>query len=159
MMIFLFFKPLQIKQQEFVDVPLLEMQVFTMYELDTKGLKTILFGSNSKRFSDRYTVKNIDYTDSAREYIANMKADSGVYKDENISLSGNVEYARENGLTFQSDTAHYDKKSSIFSTDKEFVVFKGQSSAIGTSLHYNNVTKKMKATKMKAIYQLQESNE
>lgn len=151
------FKPLEIKQQEFVEVPLLEMKVFTMYELDTKGLKTILFGSSSKRFSDRYTVRNLNYTDSAKEYIANMKADTGLYKNENIDLNGNVVYLREDGLTFESDSANYNKKRSILSTKEDFIVHRGKNSAIGTSLHYNNKTNKMKATKIEAIYQLQES--
>jgi LPS export ABC transporter protein LptC len=157
-MIYLFFQPLKVKQQKFIEVPLLEMKVFTMYELDRQGLKTILFGSSSKRFSDRYTVKNINYTDNAKGFTVNMKADNGVYKNENMLLNGNVIYAREDGLRFHSDMARYNKMSGILSTDDDFIVYEGENSATGTSLKYNKFTKKMNATQIKAIYQLQESN-
>jgi len=157
-MIYLVFQPLDLKKQEFVEVPLFEIKGFTMYELDTKGLKTILFGTDSKRYSDRYTVENVNYTDSSKLYIANMKADHGIYKDENIFLKDNVTYAREDGLTFESDMADYYKKSGIISTDMDFIIMQGENNAIGTSLEYNNITNKIKAKKIKAIYQLQESN-
>jgi len=157
MMIYLFFQPIEMKKQEFVEVPLFNLKNFTMYELDKKGLKTILLGNNAKRFSDRYTVENINYTDSAKKYISNMKSNNGTYKDEIILLKGDVTYTREDGLTFQSEIAQYNKKSAILSTDTAFVLYKDKNSARGASLEYNNITNKIKATKIKAIYQLQES--
>lgn len=156
MMIYLFFQPLKVKQQEFVEVPLLEMVSFAMYELNTKGLKTILLGSSSKRFSDRYEVENINYTDNSKEFNVNMKADKGLYKGEKILLDGNVFYYREDGLTFESQEAKYNKKSTILSTDKEYVIYRDKNSIKGKSLTYNNKTNKIKSVKIEAVYQLQE---
>lgn len=157
-MIYLLFQPLKIEKKEFIDVPLFELTTFTMYELDTIGLKTILLGSSSKRYSDRYTVDNIDYTDNSKKYIANMKADDGIYKNETVFLNGNVAYAREDGLTFESDKAQYDKKTKIISTDRDFIVYQGESVVIGSSAEYNNLTNKIKATNVKVNYKLKESN-
>jgi len=65
--IYIFFKPLNIKQQAFVDVPLFELKNFMMYELDTKGLRTIMLGNSATRYSNRYTVQDIDYTDNEKD--------------------------------------------------------------------------------------------
>jgi len=157
-MIYLLFQPLELKEQKFVDVPLFELKTFTIYELDTLGLKTILLGSKSNRFDDRYTIDNINYTDNSKEYIANTKADYGVYKEENVFLNGHVIYTREDGLTFESDKAQYNKKTKVISTDTKFVIYRGDDVVTGSSAEYNNLTNKIKATNTKATYQLKERN-
>jgi len=80
MTIYIFFKPLDIKQQTFVDVPVLEISSFTLFELDTNKLRTIMNGDKAIRYADRYTVSNINFTDNSKKYIANMKANKGIYK-------------------------------------------------------------------------------
>ncbi|SMP88921.1 Lipopolysaccharide-assembly, LptC-related, partial [Epsilonproteobacteria bacterium SCGC AD-308-P11] len=105
MMIFFLFKPMHIKQQEFVDVPLFELSSFSLYELNKKGLNNTMIGTKGTRYSDRYTVENIDYTDNSEKFIANMKADNGIYKDDIVYLEGNVTYTREDGLVFFTQSA------------------------------------------------------
>lgn len=157
-MIYLLFQPLELKEQKFVDIPLFELKTFTIYELDTVGLKTILLGSKSNRFDDRYTIEDIDYTDNSKEYIANIKADHGIYKEDNVFLNGHVIYAREDGLTFESEKAKYNKKAKIISTDTDFVIYKDKNVVRGTSAEYNNLTDQIKAKNTKATYQLKERN-
>lgn len=133
------------------------MKNFTMYEMDREGLTNILFGSYSKRYSDRISVKKIDYTDRKVKVNANIKADNGLYKNDKILLNKNVIYSRDDGVRFESEMANYDKKQGLFTTDKEFIIYRGKSSTKGSTLRYNSNTKKINATKTKTIYQLQES--
>ena len=155
--IYVFFKPLNIKQQSFVDVPLFELKDFTMYELDTKGLRTIMLGSAATRYSNRYTVQDIDYTDNEKEeYIANMKAKHGIYKNDMVTLSGDVEYVRDDGLTFKTQKAVYNKKSSDVVSDVGYVAYLNDSVVRGSYIKYNNEKNKIFSKNVTAKIQLQE---
>ena len=156
MMIFFLFKPLDIKQQEFVDIPMFELSSFTLLELDNKGLTTLMSGSVATRYSDRYKVKNIDYTDNSKKYIANMRADSGVYKNEIVDLKDNVFYSREDGLSFKTQSVVYNKQTNLAHTDKEFITLKGDESISGTSFVYNNISKKFESTDVIVKYNMTE---
>ena len=156
MMIFVFFKPLNIKEQNFNDVPLFDMDSFTLFEFSDKGLSTLMRGENAVRYSNRYKVSDIDYTDNSQEYIANIKADNGLYKGDNIDLTGNVVYIREDGLTFKSQEASYNKVTTVVKTNSDYVAFMGNNRAVGTSLKYNNSSKKMESKNIVAHYQLKE---
>jgi len=155
--IYVFFKPLSIKQQSFVDVPLFELTNFTMYELDTKGLKTIMIGDAATRYKNRYTVENMDYTDNEKEYIANMKAAHGIYKDENVILSGDVAYVRDDGLTFKTQKAIYNKKTSIITSKVGYIASMNDSIIKGSFIQYNNKKNKVFSKNVQAKIQLQES--
>jgi lipopolysaccharide assembly outer membrane protein LptD (OstA) len=156
-MIYIFFKPLDIEQQISKETPLFEITAFAIHELDTRGLKSVLTGSGSKKFKERYTVEDINYTDNSKKYLANMRADSGVYKNDETILNGNVNYTREDGLVFKGQEAKYNKKLALLSTDEEYRIYKGENSVVGKTLLYNSNTNKIKSSNIKAIYQLQES--
>ncbi|NPA59184.1 MAG: LPS export ABC transporter periplasmic protein LptC, partial [Epsilonproteobacteria bacterium] len=134
--IFVSFKPMVIKKQKFVDTPLFEIDTFTIHELNQVGLITVMKGTKATRYSDRYKVANIDYTDNSKKYIANIKANDGLYKDKDdiLKLQGNVVYKREDGLTFKTSKAMYDKNSSIVKTDQKYVLYQGKNILKGTTL-------------------------
>ncbi len=157
-MIFVGFKPLDIKQQEFVDVPLFQLEAFTLHELNENGLVTLMKGSKATRYSDRYSVVNIDYTDNSKKFVANMSADKGLYRDEQdiIDLKGNVLYNREDGLIFESDEVTYNKKSAIAHTNKDYVIYRDTNRVVGTSLRYDNNLNKIKSKNVIAKYQIKE---
>jgi LPS export ABC transporter protein LptC len=157
MMIYLFFKPLTIEKKDFIDMPLFEIQSFNMYEINRLGLKTILSGSSSKRYADRYTIDDMDYTDHTQKYIANMQSKYGTYTEKQVRLSGDIQYVREDGLTFKSEEAFYDKDTGSVYTEKEYVAFKGENILTGTSLNYNNLTNNIESKNIEATYQIQES--
>lgn len=156
MMIFFLFKPMHIKQQEFVDVPLFELSSFSLYELNKKGLNNTMTGTKGTRYRDRYTVENIDYTDNSEKFIANMKADNGIYKDDIVYLEGNVTYTREDGLVFFTQSATYNKKTSIAHTDNSYVSYRGKDKVTGSSLRYNNLLNQVSSKNVVAIYNFQE---
>ena len=152
MMIYFLFKPMHIKQQNFTDIPLFELSNFTIYELNANGLTNIILGNKSTRYNDRYTVENINYTDNSRKYLANMKANSGLYHDDIVEFSGDVVYTREDGLVFNTQHATYNKKSAIAYANGSFTIHKDNDTITGTSLIYNNLLNTIKSKKVTAKY-------
>jgi len=150
------FKPMDIKQHHFKDVPLFELSDFTMYELNPKGLTTILLGSRGTRYADRYTIKNIDYTDNSKKYIANMVSDFGIYKNEIVKLIGHVVYIREDGLTFKSEKLRYNKKTADAICNTKYMAYLNNNIVTGSYIRYNNISKKIYSKNVIATYQLKE---
>ena len=148
---------MHIKQQAFVDVPLFELKDFTMYELDQKGLRTIMLGRTATRYSNRYRVENIDYTDNEKkEYIANMKAKQGIYKNNIVTLDGNVTYVRDDGLTFKTQKAIYNKRTSNVVSDVGYVAYLNDSIVRGSYIRYNNKKNRIFSKNIRAKIELQE---
>jgi len=148
------FKPLDIKQQKFVDVPQFNILSFKMHELNNEGLVTLMSGSEGTKYSNRYVVKNINYTDHSKVYVANMQADNGIYKQEIVTLTGNVIYLREDGLTFKTKKATYNKKTSIARANGKYVIYQNKNEVIGKKLKYNNIKEKISSQNVTAKYQL-----
>ncbi len=148
---------MQIENSMMQERPLFEIQKFSIYEYDTNGLKSLLSGVNAKKFEERYEVDDINYTDNSKKYLANMSAKRGIYKNEETTLYEDVKYKREDGLIFEGQEAHYNKKLSLLSTSKPYIIYKGASKVVGSSLEYNSKSDTIKSTQIKAIYQLQES--
>jgi len=147
---------MNLKQQKFIDVPLFELSTFIIYEINKVGLDTMMLGTKAIRYADRYSVDNINYTDNTQKYIANMKADNGIYKNEILTLSGNIIYTREDGLTMETSKAIYNKKNSVTTIDNDFVSYKGNNRVIGSSAIYNNKNNKLASKNVIAKYQIKE---
>lgn len=158
LMIYFLFKPLIIKEQKFTDVALFNIFSFTMYELNNKGLITLMSGTEAIRYSNRYTVKQIDYTDNSKNYIANMKSNNGIYKNEIVTLDGDVIYYREDGLTFETQKAVYNKKTSIAQADGKYILYQNSDRVVGVQLKYNNLLKQVSSKDVTAKYQLIEEH-
>lgn len=150
------FQPLYLKQQSFEDVPQFELKSFTLYELDKDGLITLMSGQEATKYNDRYKVEEINYTDNSKKRLLNMKATSGLYKNEQVILSGGVDIYGENDFSFESDTVRYDKRKALISTDTNYIFVRGDDSMIGSSLEYYPNLDKMKSTKVEITYQIKE---
>lgn len=142
--------------QNFDETPSLEITSFTLHELDTSGVTTIMKGNSALRYDDRYLVKNIDYTDNSKKYKANMIADDGIYKDDIVNLSGNIVYSRADGLLFKTQKAEYDKVRNIATSTTDYVAFMGRSTMKGSSLKYDNVNKTIESKNINIVYKLKE---
>lgn len=157
LIIFFAFKPLNMKQQKFKDVPLFSITSFTMHEFNQEGLITLMSGTKAIRYKNRYTIDNMDYTDNSKEYIANMKANHGVYKNEIVDLKGDVVYFREDGLTFETQHAVYNKKTTVARADGDYVMYRGDNRVTGNKLYYNNTNERVKSKNVIVKYQIKES--
>ena len=145
---------MNIKKQKFDDVPLFELTSFTLHELNRVGIQTIMTGDNAIRYADRYRVSNIDYTDNSQEYIANMKARDGLYKDEVVELRGDVVYSREDGFAFETSKVVYDKKTTIAVADADYVSYQDKNIVNGSFVKYNNSLNRVESKNVTATYQL-----
>ena len=157
MLIYIFFQPLKIKQQEFDDVPLLTIENFIMYELQSTGLQTVMSGTKALRYTQRYIVDDINFIDSSEEFVSSMQADNGIYKNNIVDLKGNVVYKREDGLTFESDTLKYNTKNSTAQTQDDYLAHQDKNSMRGASFIYDSINNTMKSKQVTVKYQLQES--
>lgn len=152
------FKPRDMEAQKYGDLPLFNISLFTMYEFDTDGLRSIMSGQEGTRYEDRYTIKLMNYTDNTKEYVANMKSNSGIYTDDNVYLDGDVVYYRDDGLTFETQNAVYNKTTTILSTDGKFALYRGDNKFIGKKLKYNNSLNTIQSSDVSVVYQLEKSN-
>lgn len=156
-MIFFLFKPLNIKQQEVGEMALLELTNFQLKELDENGLLTITEGSKGKRYTnDRYTVDNLDYTDNTDEYLSNIRSKHGLYKGDTIKLNGDVVYSREDGFSFQSQKANYDKKTKIAESTAKYISHMGDNKATGSYIQYDSIKGIVKSKNVVINYKIKE---
>lgn len=156
-MIYFLFDPMKIKKLDSKEVPLFSLNTFTLYELDTIGLTGLMQGSRGTRYSDRYEVKNIDYTDNSNEFMANMKAKDGLYKKDVVHLNGNVFFTRTDGLRYFSQKAVYNKKTDVSISDTDYVASMGDNQIYGDYILYDAKNEKMKSNKIYAIYKIKET--
>lgn len=118
-----------------------------------------MIGKEGVRYSDRYTVKGIDYTDNSKHYIANMKANDGLYQNDIVDLSGDVSYSREDGLMFKTQNVVYNKQTHISVVKSEYEAFRDNDTVIGTYLKYNNELNRIESDNVTAKYNMQESQQ
>ncbi|MDA7816780.1 LPS export ABC transporter periplasmic protein LptC [Sulfurimonas sp.] len=155
-MIFFIFKPLDVQNTKTKNTSLFNLNEFSIYELDSQGLTTLMNGVEAIKYKDRWDVSFIDYTDNSKELISNMKANSGTYKDDNVLLKGDVVYFREDGLTFESQSGTYNKSTGIARSKGKFILHRGTNRAIGKKLKYNNSSRKIYSEDVTVNYKLKE---
>ena len=154
--IYVFFKPLYIKEQEFTDIPVFELKKFTLYEINKKGLTTFMSGDSTLKYENRYSVKNIYYTDNTKKQMLTMKATDGEYNGDIILLNNGVELYREDGLTFKAKRLSYDKSKDVIMSDSDYTLFRGKDKMEGSSIKYFNNLDKIESTNVDITYKLKE---
>ncbi len=154
-MIYFLFKPMDLEKTNNKEMPQFSLEKFTIYELNQNGLITKMTGDNALRYSDRYVINSIDYTDNSEEYKTNMKADSGLYKSDTVYLTGNVRLNRDDGLSFFSQKLTYDKIKYIAKTDVKYTAYMGQNYITGDSAIVDNKKQKVKSKHIYAVYDLE----
>jgi len=152
--IFFFFKPLDIKEQKFGDIPIFELESFKLIELSNAGLITVLNGDKGLKYKDRYVIYNVDYTDNSEKYLASMQAKDGLYKDDIVDLNGDVVYSREDGLSFKTQKATYNKNTNIVKSLTDYEAYMNKNKVTGSYIEYNNVSKVIKSKNIKVNYKL-----
>lgn len=154
-MIYIGFKPIDTVKNTLTELPVLELEKFKLTELNTQGLTSTMNGSSGFKYKDRYLVLDINYTDNTSKLLSNIKADQGIDKKVYITLIGNIQYTREDGLQFDTQKANYNKKDTIMRAHK-YVSIQGKHRITGTYLEYNNEKGKTKSNNVVAKYNLQE---
>ncbi len=153
-MIFVSFKPIDAinTKSKNVDIALVEIKSFIMYELNKKGMISITHGSKSHRYLKYSTIKDLNYTDNSNKFMANIKAKDALYKNDIINLSGDVVYNREDNLVFKSQEAIYNQIENTISTTKKYILYQNKNIVKGSSLQFNNISGKIKSKNVVATY-------
>lgn len=77
-----------------------------------------------------------------------MRANFGVYQNEIVKLSGDILYTREDGFRFATQSASYNRKTSLAKTQDPYVAYMGLNRVQGEGLTYNNVKQKAFSKKL-----------
>lgn len=157
LMIFFLFKPMEITEQKHGEIAMFQIENFLLHELNPTGLITLIKGEEGKRFTNRYEVDKIDYTDNSKEFKANMLANFGIYKNEIVTLSGDVDYTREDGFRFTTQEVVYERLASVATTKVPYKATMGKNIVIGTWLQQNNTKNTTLSKNINAIYFIEES--
>ncbi len=156
--IYLLFKPMDVQLNDSEEVAQLELENFQLFELNTQRLKTVLSGSEGKRFSDRYEVYDVNYTNNTEESIENMVASYGLYKGETLALENDVHYRRDDGVNFTCNKAEYNKVTSVIQTVGPFTLWQYENRFSGTDLLYYSKQGKVSADDVTGIYTITEKD-
>jgi len=157
MMIFIFFKPMKLKENKNIEIANIEAHAFIIHELDTEGLSRVIKGSKAFIYKDRYNILDVEYTDATKRQISNLKAKNGIYKNNIINLFGNVKYTRGDGLVLKSKSLSYNEKTSVLKTNDKYIMYKNESKVLGTSFELNNDLNKIISKNVQVIYQIEEN--
>lgn len=149
---YLFFKPISVERPQNKEVAQLDLQTFTIYELDRGGLIRVMYGDEGKRFADRYEVTNIAYSDSRDEVTQDMTADFGTYRGDTVTLTGHVLVRRSDGADIKAEKASYNQETGIIKSYGPFYMVQNGNSARGRDLVYDMNTHHVKAKSITASY-------
>jgi len=146
------FKPFGITSGTADKPPQIELDHFAVYELSDKGLEHFFEAEQGKKFEHYYEVKNGKFSNNTRRLFESIRSDHASYKNEIITLNGNVHYAREDGLEFRSHEGIYNQEASTIATKGSFIITKGPHKVEGTHLFYDLKRENVTADKVRGSY-------
>jgi hypothetical protein len=134
----------------------LEIEDFTVYELNVKGVKSVLGGTVGRQFSTYYEVENAHYVENKKKLSEHLYADIGKFEKDIAYLDENVRYFREDGLSFESDHAVYNTKKESLYIPESFILTHNENIIYGQELHYDAASGEISAQKVDANYYLED---
>lgn len=149
-----YFKPTLLMDETKEEVPKFELKSFIIYEISSAGIDRFFEGDHGKRFEDRYEVSSAKFSNNSKDLFESISANNALYKEDIITLDGNVHYVREDGLEFRSAEGQYDTPRSLVSTRGSFVITQNSNRVNGTQLLFNTQQKTVSANAVSGSYQL-----
>jgi LPS export ABC transporter protein LptC len=138
------------------DVAQMEIEDFTLYEMDKVGVQSVVSGTLGRQFLERYEVENAHYIENKNKLGEHLYADKGRFEKDIVYLNDNVRYFREDGLSFESDYAVYDTKKDLIDVPEAFILTQNENIIYGSSLHYNSLTGQIRAKNIDANYYIED---
>jgi len=153
---YMFFNPQSSSNAIEEDVAQMEIEDFTLYEIDKTGVQSVVSGTLGRQYTEHYDVENAHYVENKNKRGEHLYADKGRFEKDIVYLDDNVRYFREDGLSFESDHAVYDTKKDLLNVPEAFILTQNENIIYGRSLHYNSQTGQMRAKNIDANYYIQE---
>jgi hypothetical protein len=135
-------------KQETPSTKELEFTNTTFIEVDTEKMQGHAYGTYGVRDNGLLTLDNVKYH---TEKIKSLTAKKGKYQGDFFNLDGDVVMEDEEGYTYTTQHARYNKKRQILTLKTAFTVKKDKNIFNGASLVYHAATKEMYAKKVDAI--------
>ena len=151
---FVYFKPTIFIDEIREESPKFEVESFIVYEISTTGIDRFFEGEHGKRFENRYEVSSAKFSNNSKDLFESISANEALYKEDIITLEGNVHYVREDGLEFRSAEGKYDTPRSLVSTRGGFVITQNSNKVNGTQLLFNTQHHTVSANAVSGSYQL-----
>jgi LPS export ABC transporter protein LptC len=152
--IYLGFSPMKMHLKDTTNAPQLQMMDFSIYDLNTKGVKSIFNATKGLRYTDRYLADNVDYISKSSQQLFSITANHGNFFNHVIKLTGDVVYSREDGLIFKSNEATYNRQTGVYKTQSKYISYKNNDKIRGSKLIYNSKTGQAVSQSINAQYQL-----
>ena len=149
---FVFLKPQAYTKTNGQEVAKLEIEDFTVYELDRSGVTSVLSGTKGRQFETHYDVEHAQYMQNKNKFNEKLYADKGRFEKEIAYLDDNVRYFREDGLSFKSERAVYNTDKEYLYVAKNFVLTQNENVVYGKGLHFYAKTGRVIAKNVEANY-------
>jgi hypothetical protein len=133
-------KSIPTKELEFTDT--------TFTEVDTNKTIGVSYGTHGIRDNTVLTIQNFRYHNDS---IKNLRAKTAIYKGDKIYLDLDVVLHQEEGSSYYTDHAIYDKKLEILDITSPFKAVKEKNIMYGDTLRYWMKTKEVFATNVDAV--------
>ncbi len=154
--LFVFLQPESYVKNKDEQVAQLEIEDFSVFEINTQGVKSVLSGTSGQQFSTHYQVENAHYIENKKDFSEHLYSDVGRFEKDVAYLNDNVRFFREDGLSFESNYAVYNtKKESLYVKDS-FILTQNENIIYGKELHYDTVSGQLSAQGVDANYYLED---
>lgn len=154
--LFVLLKPQDYDRSTNAQIPQLEIEDFTLYKLNEKGVRSVVSGTIGRQYVSYYEVQNAHYIENKNKLGQHLYADEGKFEKDIAYLDDNVRYFREDGLSFESDHAVYDTKKELLYVPEKFILTQNENIIYGSELHYNSITGEVLAQDVDANYYMEE---
>ena len=128
------------KELEFTDT--------TLTEVNKQSMQGRAFTTYGVRDSGVLTLHQIQYY---TKEIESLCANSGVFIDNKLYLTGNVVFNNQEGFSYSSENAIYDKKTKILDITSPFVGKMLQNSLTGDTLRYDVVKQEVLGKQIETV--------
>ena len=153
--VYILFQPLKIKiDTTKKEVPILEIEDFEMYEVDTVGLMDFSMGKKAWKYVDRYELKEFSYNENTDNKIVSISAKNGIDKNDNLTLKGDVQYVTSDGVEFFTQKVLYNRKKGVAQATTPYEAIIQQGHIWGKTLYYDLKKKKVRSKNIYATYRL-----
>jgi len=154
--LFVFLQPESYAKNSDEQVAQLEIEDFSVYEINTNGVKSVLSGTSGQQFSTHYQVENAHYIENKKDFSEHLYSDVGRFEKNVAYLNDNVRFFREDGLSFESNHAVYDTKNESLYVKDNFILTQSENVIYGHELHYDTVSGQLSAQGVDANYYLED---
>jgi len=152
--VYLLFRPSEAMKETEEEVAQLELHDFSLYDVSSEGLNSVLKASYGKKYTDRYEAADVNFSDTSQAEPIAMQAVVAHYKDHRVKLSQDVHYRQGDDFLFVSDEATYDQNRSVATTEGAFEIFYGAHRISGEKLFYDAARQKASAAHIDGTFVL-----